>query len=71
VSRIDIMHFHHAMARPAPGWMFHPARKRLAEWGTNLVLANSDLSGFSIFEEAQDRGVMAADRILRRLGRGG
>jgi glycine/D-amino acid oxidase-like deaminating enzyme len=71
VSRIDIMRFAHAMARPATGWMFHPARKRLADWGTNLVLANSDLSGFSIFEEAQYRGVMAADRTLRRLGRAG
>jgi len=36
---------------------------------SGLVFANSDLSGFSIFEEAQFRGVEAADKILNRLGR--
>ncbi|MFN7939561.1 MAG: NAD(P)-binding protein [Bryobacteraceae bacterium] len=67
VSHIDVMRMGHAMARPVPNWLLNPARRRLAEWGTNIVLANSDLSGFSIFEEAQYRGVKAADRILRRL----
>ena len=67
VSHIDVMRMGHAMARPAPNWMLNPARRRLAEWGTNIVLANSDLSGFSIFEEAQYRGARAADRILKRL----
>jgi glycine/D-amino acid oxidase-like deaminating enzyme len=67
VSHIDVMRMGHAMARPAPGFL--QRRRKLTEWGSNLVLANSDLSGFSIFEEAQYRGVQAADRILRRLGR--
>jgi hypothetical protein len=68
VSHIDVMRFGHAMVRPVVGHMFHENRKRLADWGDGLVLANSDLSGISIFEEAQYRGVMAADRIVRRLG---
>lgn len=34
-----------------------------------ILYANSDLSGFSIFEEAQYRGVTAADRALKDLGR--
>ncbi|MBI3683342.1 MAG: FAD-dependent oxidoreductase [Acidobacteria bacterium] len=68
VSRIDIMRFGHAMARPVPRWIFSETRRRLCRWGTDIVLANSDLSGFSIFEEAQYRGVKAADRVLRRLG---
>jgi hypothetical protein len=34
-----------------------------------VYYANSDLSGFSIFEEAQYRGVAAADRVLRDVGR--
>jgi hypothetical protein len=29
-----------------------------------ILFANSDLSGFSIFEEAQYRGVYAADSVL-------
>lgn len=69
VSRIDVMRFGHAMARPVPGWIFGPGRRKLTAWGSDVVLANSDLSGFSIFEEAQFRGVEAANRILRRLGR--
>jgi glycine/D-amino acid oxidase-like deaminating enzyme len=60
VSRIDIMRFGHAMARPTPGFlsMTIPAPDR-------LHFANSDLSGFSIFEEAQYRGVTAADGALK------
>ncbi|MBL8231154.1 MAG: hypothetical protein JNL98_21860, partial [Bryobacterales bacterium] len=69
VARIDVMRLGHAMVRPAPGWIFGETRRRLVAWGSDIVLANSDLSGFSIFEEAQYRGVQAADRILKRLGR--
>lgn len=32
-----------------------------------IVFANSDLSGFSIFEEAQYRGVTAADSLMREV----
>jgi hypothetical protein len=31
--------------------------------------AHSDLSGIALFEEAQDRGVLAAERVLARLGK--
>jgi hypothetical protein len=33
-----------------------------------LFLANSDLSGLSLFEEAQYRGVTAANLALARVG---
>lgn len=69
VSHIDVMRLGHAMVRPTPGWVFGETRRRLTSWGADVVLANSDLSGFSIFEEAQYRGVQAADRVMRRLGR--
>jgi glycine/D-amino acid oxidase-like deaminating enzyme len=62
VSRIDMMRMGHAMARPVPG-----RRQRVQEPG-HVFFANSDLSGFSIFEEAQYHGVQAADRALRLLG---
>ena len=71
VSRIDIMRMGHAMARPAPGAVFHPRRRDLARNTGRLLFANSDLSGFSIFEEAQFRGVEAAQAILAGLGRAG
>jgi len=67
VSRIDIMRFGHAMARPMPGAIFSEERNRLAQADGRLLFANSDLSGFSIFEEAQYRGVRAAEKVLRSV----
>ena len=68
VSRIDIMRFGHAMARPRPGAIFSAERRKLASLNGRLLFANSDLSGFSIFEEAQYRGVRAAEKFLDILG---
>ncbi len=67
VSRIDILRLGHAMARPVPGFLGSEERLRLTEPVGNFLFANSDLSGFSIFEEAQYRGVRAAERALRTL----
>ena len=69
VSRIDVMRMGHAMARPKVGAIFSSERRRLAKSGGRVLFANSDLSGFSIFEEAQYRGVHAAERVLSVLGR--
>ena len=69
VSRIDIMRMGHAMARPVPGFLGSPERRKWIQGEPGLYYANSDLSGFSIFEEAQYRGVQAADRALGRLGK--
>jgi hypothetical protein len=68
VSRIDIMRMGHAMARPKVGAVFSPERRNLANSRGRILYANSDLSSFSIFEEAQYRGVCAADRALRQVG---
>ncbi|MEO8027720.1 MAG: FAD-dependent oxidoreductase [Bryobacteraceae bacterium] len=70
VSRIDIMRIGHAMARPVPGFLGSESRKRFAAGESRLFYANSDVSGYSIFEEAQYRGVKAADRALRVIGKG-
>jgi hypothetical protein len=67
VSRMDIMRFGHAMARPRPGAIFSEQRRKLTRSDGRLLFANSDLSGFSIFEEAQYRGVRAAEKALRHL----
>jgi NAD(P)-binding Rossmann-like domain len=68
VSRIDVMRMGHAMARPSVGTIFSAERSRLKESGDRLHFANSDLSGISIFEEAQFRGITAAERALHTLG---
>jgi glycine/D-amino acid oxidase-like deaminating enzyme len=67
VSRIDIMRMGHAMVRPVPGSIFSRERQRLLEEQSRVIFANSDLSGISIFEEAQYHGVRAADKILQRI----
>ena len=68
VSRIDIMRMGHAMIRPTPGFL--SATTDAARLGRpGLYLANSDLSGLSLFEEAQFRGVTAANGALSRVSR--
>lgn len=71
VRRIDIFRIGHAMPRPAPGAIFHPERLRRARHEGTLVYANCDLSSLSLFEEAQYRGVTAADHILKIVSRAG
>ena len=65
VARIDVMRMGHAMVRPKVGAIFSAERRRLARLDGRVLFANSDLSGFSIFEEAQYRGVRAAERALQ------
>lgn len=70
VRRVDIFRIGHAMIRPKVGFIWSQQRQAVAAGKGNLVFANSDLSGLSIFEEAQYRGVTAARRALRRISRG-
>lgn len=64
VSRIDIMRHAHAMVRPTPGFLSRP---HPTGGSPRFAYANSDLSGMSLFEEAQYRGVTAADQIIEQL----
>lgn len=68
-TRLDIFRNAHAMARPVPGLIWSEARRLFADDGERLRFAHADVSGFSLFEEAQYRGVLAAERTLRRLGK--
>ncbi len=68
VARIDVMRLGHAMVRPRVGFLSSDERRRAAAAPGSVFFAHSDLSGFSIIEEAQYRGVTAADRALARLG---
>ncbi len=68
VSRVDIMRMGHAMVRPAVGFQFGGQRAGWLKPLGRVYFANSDLSGISIFEEAQYRGVEAARAVLRAVG---
>lgn len=68
-TRLDVWRHGHAMARPVPGSVWGGGRQALADFSSpRMTLAHADLSGFSLFEEAQYRGVIAAERCLRHLG---
>jgi hypothetical protein len=67
VSRMDIMRMGHAMVRPSVGAILSDERTRLKQRLGHLLFANSDLSGISIFEEAQFHGVQSAQVVLARL----
>ena len=66
VAHLDIFRWGHAMVRPRPGFIWGEARRKAAEPTGNVFFAHSDLSGFSLFEEAQYRGILAAERILTK-----
>ncbi|HMJ16096.1 MAG TPA: FAD-dependent oxidoreductase, partial [Polyangiaceae bacterium] len=69
VERIDVWRWGHAMVRPVPGFIWGGARqKAMAPFG-RVHFAHSDLSGLALFEEAQDRGVRAAESVLAARGR--
>lgn len=68
VTRVDVMRLGHAMVRPTVGFFANPARRAFLEPAGRVLYANSDLSGISIFEEAQYRGVKAAERALVLVG---
>ena len=70
VTNVDIVRLGHAMVRPTVGFLGADAR-RAPRWAPrNILLAHSDLSGLSLFEEAQYRGVAAADAVLAAQQRG-
>ena len=68
--RIDVAYWGHGMARPRVGSVFDPALAAAREPFGAIHFAGSELSGLSLFEEALDHGVRAAEEVLAALGRG-
>jgi hypothetical protein len=66
--RVDVLANGHAMARPRPGLIWGEARRRVTGHRGRLHFAHADASGLSIFEEANDRGIAAAEAVLAALG---
>jgi hypothetical protein len=56
VKRIDLMRYGHAMSIPVPGVRGSVALKALSEMKGRVRFAHSDLSGYSVFEEAYFHG---------------
>jgi hypothetical protein len=69
VQRADVRLNGHAMVVPRPGYIWGEARARFAERKRGrLHFAHCDASGLSLFEEANDRGVAAAEAVLASSG---
>ena len=68
VTRLDLVRWGHAMVRPRPGFVWGEARQRLFQAQGQVLFAHADLSGYSIFEEANAGGALAAGRVLVALG---
>lgn len=69
ILSIDYWIWGHGMIRPTPGFIWGGSRKESLKPIGNLFFAHSDMSGLSIFEEAQYRGVSAAKEVLKNYGR--
>ncbi|MBK8121681.1 MAG: NAD(P)/FAD-dependent oxidoreductase [Sulfuritalea sp.] len=67
-TRVDIHRHAHAMIRPLPGRLWSGGRGSFESGRAGIQFAHADVSGLSLFEEANFRGVLAAERTLTRLG---
>jgi hypothetical protein len=67
-AQLDVFRHGHAMIRPLPGVVHDPARRALQRGWGRLEFAHADLSGLSLFEEANYHGVRAAEAVMSRLG---
>lgn len=57
----------HGMPQPVPGFIWGQDRQKMLRPWENVFFAHSDMSGISIFEEAQYRGVEAARQAISIL----
>jgi hypothetical protein len=64
IQNIDVWLWGHAMISPKPGYIWGASREKMQKSLQNLHFAHSDMSGISIFEEAQYHGVEAAKKVL-------
>ncbi|TAN40866.1 MAG: FAD-dependent oxidoreductase [Nitrospirae bacterium] len=67
IEKIDVWVWGHAMVRPLPGLIWGEARREVLRPHGKIFFAHSDMSGISIFEEAQYRGITASKRALKEI----
>lgn len=65
IKQLDIWLWGHGMIRPVPDYIWNSARQQAET--PPVFHAHSDISGLSIFEEAQYQGVRAAEAALTHL----
>lgn len=70
IESVDVCIWGHGMITPTVGFMWGDLRKEMARSLGHIHFAHSDMSGVSIFEEAQYHGVEAAERVLKSVSGG-
>jgi phytoene dehydrogenase-like protein len=67
IINVDVWIWGHGMVSPGIDYLWNKKRKDFVKPFHSIEFAHSDMSGISIFEEAQYRGVEAAKRILKKV----
>ena len=67
-ERLDVWRWGHGTVIPTPGLVSGEPRRKACKSEGRLHFAHTDLSGLPLFEEAQYRGVLAAERVLKAMG---
>ncbi len=71
IVNLDVWLWGHGMASPGLDYLWNSSRQEMLKPFGRTYFAHTDMSGISIFEEAQYRGVEAAKAILRLSQRPG
>lgn len=66
IENIDVWVWGHGMVSPGIDYLWNSKRQKMMQPFGSIEFAHSDMSGVSIFEEAQYRGVVAARNILHQ-----
>lgn len=64
VKHLDVWLWGHGMIRPTPGFIWGKERTQALNSQPPVFHAHSDMSGISIFEEANHHGVKAAESLM-------
>ena len=67
IAEVDFWIWGHGMISPGIDYLWSNKRRKMLSDFQGIEFAHSDMSGISIFEEAQFRGVEAAKKILQRI----
>lgn len=64
ITHTDVWVWGHGMVGPTPGYIWGQNRRDMQKSLGRIHFAHSEMSGISIFEEAQYQGVLAAKKVL-------
>lgn len=65
IEQLDVWLWGHGMIRPTPDYIWNASTRALSNEEGRICFAHSDLTGISLFEEAQYHGVERAKRLLQ------